>query len=230
MVNQIKSLNQFDAWCCWWKKSCTSWWVVYHIIYKALYTSRSSLFISILQHALSTWQIKKKTLPPKLGWSLMSQKRITKLTIVELSKKNPLKVLGELSSVSTTLHCTSTLHWKIPKNMQVLDRFFNPTSSRLGTWSLTLEKLQKKFNSICCYFQNKHQPIHLWWLPSPKIHHGVIGTIPFNWKERNFWHPKTGFKTTLKSRSPCLFFLLAFESWVDCEWFPWSIFSGSTMG
>ena len=25
------------SWYCWWKKSCTSWWVVYPIIYKVLY-------------------------------------------------------------------------------------------------------------------------------------------------------------------------------------------------
>lgn len=115
--------------------------------------------------------------------------------------------------MSTTLHSTSTLPllqrpWKIrltrceplkligkiPKKCRSWIVFLNPTSSRLGTWSLTLEKLQKKLNS-----RIKNQPIQLWWLPSPKYIILLLDHPISAEKRAIFDTQKTRFKTTFFS-------------------------------
>lgn len=58
----------------------------------------------------------------------------------------------------------------------------------------------------------------------PKIYTFMLffGPSHFCWKKTAI------FDTQKPDSKPTCFFLLAIESWVEGEWFPWSIFSGST--
>ena len=39
LMNLVNTNQKIRCWHCWWKKSCTSWYVVYPIIYRVLYIS-----------------------------------------------------------------------------------------------------------------------------------------------------------------------------------------------
>ena len=47
LMNLVNTNHKIRCWYCWWKKACTSWYVVHPIIYRVLYISGVGGFLSI---------------------------------------------------------------------------------------------------------------------------------------------------------------------------------------